>query len=82
VKDFIKFNFLIIYFSIFFKYNIIIMQLYKDFIFNFKAKRFIISIVAKFIINIRKGEKIISFFFIKFLFIFKVRYYEKNIIIR
>ena len=82
IKDFIKFNFLIIYFLISFEYNIIIMQLYKNFIFNFKVKKFIISIIIKFIINVYKSEKIINFFFIKFSFIFEIRYYKKNIIIK
>jgi len=58
------------------------MQLYKDFIFDFKAKKLIISIVIKFIINVCEDKKIINFFSIEFLFIFKVHYYEKNIIIR
>ena len=56
------------------------MQLYKDFIFDFKAKKFIILIIIKFIINIRKGKKIISFFSIKSSFIFEIRYYKRNII--
>ena len=58
------------------------MQLYKNFIFGFKTKRFVILIIIKFIINIYKGKEIISFFFIEFSFIFKVRYYKKNIIIK
>jgi len=58
------------------------MQLYKNFIFNFKAKRLVILIVTKFTINVRESKKIINFFSIKFSFIFKIRYYKKNIIIK
>jgi len=58
------------------------MQLYKNFIFGFKTKKFIILIITKLIINIYKSKKIINFFSIKSSFIFKVCYYEGNIIIR